>query len=220
MPRWIPEKVWDQQDCIIIGGGASLTNFKWQLLEPENTIGCNTAFKLGEKVCKVCIFGDLQWWKRYERALANYKGVVFTNAPALINLKVPWLWTLGRHARGLHHDVLGWNGNTGATAINLAILFGAKRIFLIGFDMKYVQNRSNWHNEIINPKTVRPTVYPKFCEEFRYVHDDWKKKFPDVEIWNVTNDSGLPPECIPWLNPDEFWASRGLLHMGYQVARA
>lgn len=208
MPRWKVNPVWKDQDCIIIGGGASLANFDWSWLVSENTIGCNTAFTLGEKVCKVCFFGDWRWWRKYESALADYKGIVFTNVPGLFKTRVPWLWTLEREAHGLHHDKLGWNGNTGAAAINLAILFGAKRIFLIGFDMKHVQNKSNWHNQIIDPRAVRPSVYTTFCREFKFVHHDWKTKFPDVEIWNVTKDSNLSPDVFPWLDFDAFFASR------------
>ena len=211
MPRWVPEKIWNDQDCIILGGGNSLRTFDWSLLKSENTIGCNTAFVHGPDVCKICIFGDLRWWKEYQFELSKYSdkgGVVFTNCVQLFASRLPWLWTLTRENRGLHTNALGWNGNTGASAINLAILLGAKRVYLLGFDMQHVDGRSNWHNKILDPNAVRPFVYPQFCTQFKWVVKDWKEKFSNVEIYNVTESSGLSQDLIPWLSPKTFWAER------------
>ncbi len=205
MPRWKIEKVWEGQRCFIIGGGPSLTNFNWNLLHSENTIGCNTAFTLGEQVCKVCIFGDARWWNTYQFELAKFKGTVFTNSPQLLNSKIPWLWTMPRESNGLHTEALGWNGNTGASAINLALLFGVKQIYLLGYDMKRTEVQSNWHNRILDDRTVRPSVYNEFAKQFRYVHFHWKRKFADIEIFNVTKDSGLSQEIFPWVDPDSIW---------------
>jgi len=211
VPRWKVERVWDQQDILIIGGGPSLECLDWSLLKKENTIGCNSAFIHGPEICKVCIFGDYRWWKKYENELAEYAkkgGTIFTNNQKLLNAKIPWLWTTGREMRGLHDRSLGWNGNTGALALNLAILLGGKRVFLLGYDMHTINGRSNWHKRIINKTLVRPSVYSLFCKQFAWVKKDWKSKFPDVEIFNVTDDSGLSADIIPWISPSEFWAGR------------
>src|SRR5574343_122154 len=204
MPRWSINPVWEGTSCVIIGGGPSLTGFDWSLLVNENTIGCNTAFALGEKICKVCVFGDDRWWKSFQFELSKYKGIVFTNSPQLLNSKIPWLWTVPRESRGLHKNALGWNGNTGASAINLGLLFGAKKIYLLGYDMKRTKQKSNWHDKIIDPNAVKDSVYSKFAQQFKFVHSDWKKKFADVEIWNVTNDSGLSQDIFPWMSVKDF----------------
>jgi len=214
MPRWTPEKTWDGRDCIIIGGGASLRTFDWSKLKNENTIGCNTAFIHGPEISKLCIFGDYTWWTKFQFDLSKYAekgGIVFTNSPALLKTKLSWLWTMPRETKGLHTEALGWNGNTGALAINLALLLGVAKIYLIGFDMHLVDNKSNWHDKIMNPNLVLPSVYPKFCKEFKWVQSDWKKKFPNVEIFNITNDSGLSSDLIPWMSPRVFWESRNPL---------
>jgi hypothetical protein len=41
-----------------------------------------------------------------------------------------------------------------------------------------------------------------------YVKRDWKNKFADREIVNITKDSGLSPSVFPWADPDVFWADR------------
>ena len=65
MPLWKPEKVWDDLDAFIIGGGHSLKSFNWDLLKSEMTIGCNMAYSLGQEICKIFIFGDNKWFKIY-----------------------------------------------------------------------------------------------------------------------------------------------------------
>lgn len=211
MPHWTVERVWDQQDVLIIGGGPSLKSLDWSLLKNENTIGCNSAFIHGPEICKICIFGDYRWWVKYETELFEYArkgGTVFTNNQKLFNVRISWLWTMGRESHGLHERTLGWNGNTGASAINLAILLGAKRVFLLGYDMHTINGRSNWHKRVFDNRLVKPSVYALFCKEFLWIKKDWKNKFPEVEIYNVTDDSSLSSDIIPWISPSKFWAGR------------
>jgi len=205
MPKWIPEKIWEDQDVFIIGGGNSLELFDWELLKNENTIGCNDAFRHGSEICKICIFGDAKWFQSFKNELARYKGTVFTNCQQLQKTKLSWLWTMTRKGSGLHGDALGWNSNTGAAAVNLALLLGAKRIFLLGFDMHLSNNkRANWHqNRLDKPNE---NIYPKFLRGFKKLAVDWKKKFPDAEIINVTDNSSL--DLFPEIGVDEFWEGR------------
>jgi len=205
MPKWIPEKKWEGQEVFIIGGGSSLERFNWQVLKNENTIGCNDAFKHGSEICKICIFGDAKWFKTFEQELSRYKGIVFTNCQSLQKTKVPWLWTMTRKGSGLYKDALGWNGNTGAAAINLALLLGAKRIFLLGFDMHLSKDsKANWHPNHLNK--ANKDIYAKFLRGFTKLAADLKKKFPDVEIINVTDDSSL--NLFPKVGVYKFWKER------------
>ena len=208
MPMWTPEESWKGSDAYIIGGGSSLREFDWTLLHGKNTIGCNTAFTLGEKVCKMCFFGDQAWFNVFRDRLARFNGLVFTNVRSLFSCGLPWLWTMERESQGLYKDKLGWNGNTGASALNLALILGAARVFLLGFDMKRVSDKPNWHNEVIRPAATEPQVYEGFVHDFRYVVRDWKAKFPDRIIINVTKDSDLPPEVFPWIYPEGFWLTQ------------
>ncbi len=204
MPKWIPERKWDNQDVFIIGGGKSLERFDWDLLSKENAIGCNDAFIHGPVICKICIFGDTKWFEAHELELLHYKGVVFTNAPKMYKTKLKWVWVMQRESSGLHTDALGWNFSTGASAINLAILLGAKRIFLLGFDMHLSAGRNNWHqNRVDKPD---PEVFAKFITGFGHVVKDLKEKFPEVEVINVTDDSSL--DLFPKVGVTEFWKER------------
>ena len=205
MPHWQVTESWKGQDVFIIGGGTSLKGFDWKLLENECTIGCNTAFTLGEKICEICVFGDYKWFHKYQNELQNYKGILFTNLGQLRNTRLNWLWTMPRKGKGLGTNALGWNRNTGALAINLALVLGAQRVFLLGFDMHLSgDGKSNWHNRLINRPSK--TVYEKFIEAFTRVSIDLKKVFPGREIINVTDDSDL--DIFPKVGCKEFWKER------------
>jgi len=205
MPHWIPESKWEGEDVFVIGGGNSLKGFDWNLLENECTIGCNSAFTLGEKVCKICIFGDYKWFNKFKSEIQSYKGILFTNSSQLRNTRLNWLWTMPRKGKGLGATTLGWNSNTGAAAINLALILGAQRIFLLGFDMHLSkEGKSNWHNKLIGKQ--KAVVYKKFIKAFTKVSIDLKNVFPGRDIINITDDSDL--DIFPKVGCKEFWEGR------------
>lgn len=209
MPYWKPDPKWKDQDVFIIGGGVSLEKFDWELLRPDDvfTIGCNDAYLRGPDVCNICFFGDIKWWRKHQRDLELYrasgKGAVFTHCPQLQTRKdnTPWLWKMNRNGRGLYTDALCWNKNTGAGAVNLALLLGAQRVFLLGFDMHLTGGRSNWHDNSLDKPNEN--VYPRFLKGFERLNKDLPIKFPGREIFNVTDDSSL--DSFPKIGTKEFW---------------
>lgn len=201
----LPKPSWKGCDVFVIGGGPSLSDFDWELLRDKRTIGCNDAFMFGPQICKVCIFSDREWWRQYEQDLVRYVsqgGVVFTNRELPEVRTYPWLYYVRRAVTGLHKDKLGYNGNTGMSAINLALILGAKRVFLLGFDMKMSEGQSNWHPAFDKTRTGAD-VLQKFAHKAQIVVSDWKSKFADREIINVTSDSAL--EGFPKVDPVTFW---------------
>lgn len=208
MPPWTPEEKWKDEDVFIIGGGDSLRSFDWNLLKDEMTIGCNSAFLHGSEICKICLFGDAEWFSIYKHDLERYEGIVFTNSPQLFKTRISWVWTMQREQGGLFYKSLGWNGttgNTGASAVNLALILGAKRVFLLGFDMQLSsEGKPNWHDRLI--KKPKAAIYPKFVRQFLLVKKDLKNKFPGREIINITDDSNL--NLFSKIGVQEFWKER------------
>jgi hypothetical protein len=194
MPLWNPKPIWKKRDAFIIGGGPSLSKFNWDSLKGRATIGCNSAYTLGPEICNICIFGDKKWFDKFQKDLSKFKGLVVTNCTSLMDIDIPWLLKIQREPAGLHTNRLGWNGNTGASAINLALILGVKRIFLLGFDMKLGEgNNPNWHDRII--EKPKAEVYSRFIGGFKDVVMDWKAKFSDREIINLTPGTAL--EAFP-----------------------
>lgn len=205
MPDWSPEKKWFNEDVFIIGGGDSLKGFDWNLLKPFLTVGCNDAYKLGVEICKVCIFGDFDWFEINEPSLQVYKGIVFSNTRKVRQAEIPWVWTTKREFAGLVDGTICWYANTGAMAINLALLLGAGKIYLLGFDMQLSKKgNSNWHPNTVDKPNKE--VYEKFIKGFSLLVRDMKKCYPHVKVINVTDNSSL--DLFLKIGVKEFWSTR------------
>jgi len=210
---WKPTEIWKGEDVFIIGGGASLREFDFGRLINEHTIGCNNAFRLGHDVCDICIFGDRQFILTHQRTprkdfyneLKAFPNPVVSTDRLLTKCKVKWVTVLERKASGFATDKLGWNTNTGSTAINLALIMGAQTVYLLGFDMHLdVEGRPNWHDYVID--TPNQDVYNRMIRGFEKAVPELRQLYPDRSIINVTNDSNL--DVFPKINFDEFWNTR------------
>jgi len=86
------------------------------------------------------------------------------------------------------------NNSSGAAAIDLAIHLGAKRIFLLGFDMNLdQQNHQHWHNayrrehdEQVAKRALPFTIHIK---PFQKIADE--AKLNDVSVYNVNPYSNI-----------------------------
>jgi hypothetical protein len=209
MPQWNPEPIWKDREVFIVGGGTSLKNFEWSRLIPYCVIGCNSAYLLSPKVINVVAFGDNKFWNNFQNDLICLPMPVFTNLPKLQKTKEPNIWVMRRKTKGFGTDSLGWNGNTGCLALNLALIFGARRINLLGYDMKLGNGKANWHNnkQIDKPRAAN---YKRFINGFKSCIKDIHKNWPNVEIYNITKDSDL--DLFPKIDADKFWEERGKLN--------
>jgi hypothetical protein len=212
MPTYVPTPVWKGEEVFIIGGGTSLRDFDWTLLHDEKTIGCNNAFRLGPEVCDVCVFVDRKFIlvaneprKGFYDELEKFPNPIITNDTQLNNRKEKWINWMPRKPRGLHHNALGFNANCAASAINLALLYGATTIYLLGIDMHLdSKGKPNWHNHLIDKPN--PTVYERMITAYVDVKKDLREKFPQCKIFNVTKDSAL--NAFPKIDSDVFWNER------------
>lgn len=90
---------------------------------------------------------DLAWWRRYDGA-TEFPGLKLGADPAVEQM--PWgvrsirvKQTVNRILTG-RPGIIGWGGNSGFHALNLAVQFGARRIVLVGYDMQ-VDAGVHWH---------------------------------------------------------------------------
>lgn len=180
------------EDVYIIGGGPSLSNFDWKELEDKNTIGCNSAFRLGSRICNICFFSDYLWFESYYKELSEYKGLVVTHYPQFKDKTEEWLnWMPRGTKQGLYTDKICYGGSSGCGAINLALLMGAKRVLLLGFDCKPgSNNEANWHKWQI--EEMKPGVHDKFLTGFKLLSEALPDVFPGCEVINLTEGSKIP----------------------------
>jgi len=192
MPDWFPEPIWKGWPCYIIGGGPSLEGFPFERLELLPVLGCNAAFYLGVDVVPIMIFGDSVFLKQHETGIRTYAaegGWVVTCSGRVKGSKRPdFLRIMPRELRGLSLEALGWNGNTGSAAINLALLLGADPIYLLGYDMQFGKGgKANYHNAYGRGRTRTPKrkTYERFIKGMGRVARDLDRLFPGRRVINL-----------------------------------
>jgi hypothetical protein len=198
MPRTDPLPAWTG-DVFLIGGGPSLRRFDFQQLRLFPTIGCNQAFLLGPEVCKICIFGDYKFWAHFAQPLSDFAGWVVSPRHTMTK-QADWIHFFERQDEGLSKAKLAWNANTGAAAINLALILGASRVFLLGYDCCMDADNSakpestHWHDKRI--EVPQAQHYDRFLIGFHQVASALPVVFPGRQVFNVS-EGGSRIDCFP-----------------------
>lgn len=193
-------RLWPDSTVFILGGGPSLAKMDLHKLQGKNVLGVNQAYKLGDWV-EVCYSGDSRWYTWNHRPLRRYKGMMITSYPSHFRQKPasPTLNVRRITGEGISSSDpahIRWNGNSGASAVNVAYWLGAKRIVLIGYDMKRCGDKFNWHTDY--PKTppkdistgrYKTNPYRKFLKCWPAIKQD--AKHLGLEILNATPEGNL-----------------------------
>lgn len=185
---WKPTREWEGQDAFLIGGGPSLRGFNFSSLKGRKVIGCNDAHTLGPEIVTYNCFGDCSWFIRNTKNLEGNVIPFVTCSPQLLSFRFPNLFSMRRKMHGIatEEDTIAFNYSTGALAISLAFKLGAKRAFLLGYDLRNQNNQSHWHDK--NPKIVRDFSFDRFVRGFL----DLKKALESVEGFEVVNVNDGP----------------------------
>lgn len=95
----------------------------------------------------------------------------------------PFVCTCDGNTFSCYPSHIHYGGNSGFQAINLALLFGARRILLVGFNMD-----NSGHFFGAHPKPLRNTDHSRHVGLFRYAAQNLP---PNVAILNATPHSAL-----------------------------
>jgi hypothetical protein len=202
------KKIWPNSTVFIIGGGPSIVGQDLCLpprggeygleayLQKQHVLGVNNALYLGDFV-DVLFFGDAKWYWWNREAVQAFPGPKYTlnkgtkyGHKSVENEKGIVTLTKRRH-KGLFlkdEGGLAWNRSSGAAAVNVAIHLGAKRIVLLGFDMRNVDGQKNFLRH--DQENTKPNPYINFIEGFRWIAKAAQKT--GIKIWNATPGSVLP----------------------------
>lgn len=149
-----PLRDWSGKTCVVVASGPSLTAEQIQSVRLANvkTIAVNSTYNL-MPWASVVYSGDFMFFKVKHMHIRS----MFPGAPGQA-----CLWTQdstaaeryqlnrikGVNRPGLGLQLIHQNGNSGMQAINLAFLFGCRRILLLGFDMKVgADGAKHWHSD-------------------------------------------------------------------------
>ena len=219
--HWIVPKIWVGEDVWILGGGPSVTEqFEvpkeivkdviakrlspaayspyMSYLHDKHVIGINVAYTIGDWMDFI-FFGDAPFFLKHQNQLSQIKPICVSCSQ--VTEKTPWVKYLahdGGHNKGISYDnrLVSWNGNSGAAAISLAAHLGARRIFLLGFDMKLVDNSQHWHtlyrnntNASITQPNPKSLPFTRHLSGFPAIKRDAEAM--GIQIINVSPDSAI-----------------------------
>lgn len=216
---WLVPRIWDEADVWIIGGGPSLTKqFNipdkvvqgvlskvspvsvyspyMSFLHNKHVIGINMSFKIGDWIDMV-FFGDNNFFFENIDELAKFPGLKISCHSQVEPYK--WVKYLSKDEKGRgisdSPKMVCWNNNSGAAAISVAVNAGAKRVYLLGFDMKLASNKmQHWHDlynkgECLDLRRTQKLPFDRHLRCFSAIKQDAKRR--GVEIYNVNPDSEI-----------------------------
>ena len=125
----------------ILGGGPSLDYFDWSSLDGRNTIGINAAWM--RRPAGYHIVKDVRLIQMYGDRMPD--GTYFVQRgqeayPRMVPLRERAKWS-----DAIEDGVLVGD-STAVSAMNLAVMLGAKRIVMLGFDGGFHSGKSHWHS--------------------------------------------------------------------------
>ena len=143
---------WRHETCVVIASGPSAENCNFLRAKDKcKIIAINNSWKLPDlwNFHADVLFGiDYNWWVLNKGVMA-FPNLKICTSSAISNN--PWkvrYFTIRETITDFRTggNCLAYGGNSGFSAIHLAILFGCKRIILAGFDM-HLKNGIHWHGK-------------------------------------------------------------------------
>lgn len=191
---------WAGQTVIIAASGFSMKGSVQDLVDarlsniPFALIAVNNTYEL-LPFADVLYAGDLTWWRAYHKEVATrkFQGEKWSGHQTISQLfHTSYVRCIHRTGLGTG-DTIYANGNSGFQAINLAYLFGSRRILLVGFDMKPgPKGEKHWHKD--HPKhMVQGQVFREWVFKAATLAKDLKHH--GCEVINCTTDTALT--CWP-----------------------
>ena len=183
------EPIWKGETVYIIGGGPSLVDFNWNSLNGKRTLAINKAITTYPNA-DALYWTDTRFYFWHKKEVDNYAGLKFT-----IKYKEGYtddILILNKgNSVGLSEstDSLCHGNNSGYAAINLAFLLGAKRIVLLGYDMKNNGRQGHYHDGYPVPAIGDKVYKEQFMPGFQSLAHELDKK--GVKVYNASMHSEL-----------------------------
>lgn len=181
----------------ILGGGPGLFKVPFKKLEGRRCIAVNNSYRVAPWA-ETVFFGDVKWWDWHSEELL---GTGMPISTCCENVKLKQHMGKGKYSRIKFYsrdhskragittkpgDYVSWNNSSGAAAISLAYKLGAKKIVLLGFDMRMVDGQKNWHDDHVekkhNPFNRHLKTFPAIAKDARAL---------GLNIYNATPNSAI-----------------------------
>jgi hypothetical protein len=202
---WQVPPLWRGQTAAILAGGPSLTPEQVEACRGRcRVIAVNNSY-LAAPWADVLYFSDAQaptapremwhWWNHHRerpeyRAFGGLKVTLENPFVIAAEPETKSLYNVGESGFPERRDALTTGKNSGYQAIVLAALLGARRIALLGYDMRCTGGKTHWHGGHAHRTHSGPNIY----RDFMLPHFAGLAKAlaaRGVEVLNATPDSAL-----------------------------
>jgi uncharacterized Rossmann fold enzyme len=183
-------KIWQDETVYIVAGGASLKGFDFSRLNGKKVIAINKAYQYVSNP-DVLYWTDGRFYNWYKNEIDMLKCLKFTvstnNRSYTEDVTV---------VKNVNIESLDFNSsegifasnNSGFAAIVLAIKLGAKKIYLLGYDMNHTGGKSHFHGGYPNLEVSREHIYKSMLKNFNNYHRLLEKR---AQIYNTNPKSNL-----------------------------
>lgn len=193
---WTPDLRWAGETVFVLGCGPSLSSAVVEGLRGRRVLAVNSSFRLAP-FSDAVYFTDLGWFEgRWEdgsprRTAIEKSGALLVTSNQMVKRRAPERICRVSVLPGAPFRrgslPIRQGRSSGHTAVGLAGALGAKRIVLLGFDMRFVGGRSHFHDEYAakDEKLYRSDFAPSFR--------GWAAaaRTAGIEILNATTGSAL-----------------------------
>lgn len=187
---WTPEPLLKRETVFVLASGPSLKGFDFERLRGLNTIAVNSTAKL-IPWADMLFFTDNSWFQKNRAFVESWRGVVVTLSRAAKRTHPDLVRRIEAEPRPDFPPVgtsrIKAGRSSGHSAVSLAASMGAARIVLLGFDMRFVDERSHCHDDYENKDAL---LYER---DFVPAFDGWYDAAlrAGTEIVNATPNSAL-----------------------------
>lgn len=192
---WRVPRLWDGETAVLIAGGPSLTQAQCDHVRgTARVLAINDAYRLAPW-CDALYFCDGKWWDwhkdRPEFAALTCIRATLDQRAAETDRSLKWLRNTGRDGLEVEPTGLRTGRNSGYQAINLAVHLGARRIVLLGYDMKLgADGRDHWFGTHPQGRVMTPHHFANiFLPAFATLAAPLAER--GIEMVNATPGSAL-----------------------------
>jgi len=196
---WRPEALFAGETVFVVGGGPSLRGFDFRCLRGRRVIAVN-ASGFDVPWADVLVFHDYEWFAHpaNRQLIDAWSGLVVTfsrRAKAAAPDRVRRVDCIHRPSFPLAHVPIRVGHCSGQSAVSLAITMRAKRVVLLGFDMRAnAKGQTHYHKDrpLYDAAHAAKTA-PVYAESFLPAWKGWHADAHSVgcDVVNATPGSAL-----------------------------
>ena len=188
---------WRDQTAVVVASGPSLTLDDLNVVERHaprpRVIVVNESWR-AFPAADVLYGADPEWWYHRAPRLDKFNGERWSQDTRWGNVRMPGVSRMKlTHGLGVAErggDTIYSGGNSAYQAMQLAIVWGARRIVFLGLDLKEHDGKRHWHADHVQP--LRNTA----TETLKYFADCFARTAPalaiaGVQVFNASRTTAL-----------------------------